>query len=255
MRVIGVIDLLDGLAVHARAGNRTSYAPVRAIAGSPLPAGDTVALARAYVDRFGLCELYVADLDAILGKPPQHDVIRALSALPVTLGLDAGVSSVEQARRASDSGASYVIVGLETLSTFAALDEICLALGGEQVAFSLDLREGNTIGAAGFGLSTVDVAARAVQSGATALIVLDLARVGMATGPDFDGIATIRRRAPDVRLIAGGGVRSREDLVRLADCGCDAALVATALQNGQLSAGDVRFVPRRPGWEKSKVRG
>src|SRR5436309_13381707 len=67
MQVIGVLDLLGGLAVHARAGRRESYAPVATIAGSRIEPGDALAVARAYVDRLGLTELYVAHLDAILG--------------------------------------------------------------------------------------------------------------------------------------------------------------------------------------------
>jgi uncharacterized protein related to proFAR isomerase len=67
MRLIGVLDLLAGRAVHARAGRRTRYAPVQAVAGSSIEAGDALALARAYMERLGLTELYAADLDAILG--------------------------------------------------------------------------------------------------------------------------------------------------------------------------------------------
>ena len=63
MRVIGVLDLLGGRAVHARAGRRDSYEPVRG--------GDGVALARWYMRDVGLTELYAADLDAILGRPRQ----------------------------------------------------------------------------------------------------------------------------------------------------------------------------------------
>ena len=36
LRVIGVIDLLAGRAVHARAGDRAKYGPVRAVGGHPV---------------------------------------------------------------------------------------------------------------------------------------------------------------------------------------------------------------------------
>ena len=51
MRVIGVLDLLAGRAVHARAGRRESYRPVRAVGGSPIEPGDGLALARGYMNR------------------------------------------------------------------------------------------------------------------------------------------------------------------------------------------------------------
>ena len=68
--MIGVVDLLGGRAVHARAGRREDYRPVRAVAGSVIEPGDALALARVYIDRLGLTELYAADLDAILGRAP-----------------------------------------------------------------------------------------------------------------------------------------------------------------------------------------
>jgi phosphoribosylformimino-5-aminoimidazole carboxamide ribotide isomerase len=48
-------------------------------------------------------------------------------------------------------------------------------------------------------------------------------------------------------LLAGGGVRGYEDLARLADAGCDGALVATALHDGRLCAADVASAHRLQG--------
>jgi phosphoribosylformimino-5-aminoimidazole carboxamide ribotide isomerase len=64
--------------------------------------------------------------------------------------------------------------------------------------------------------------------------VLDLARVGSGTGVDLELMAEVRRTVPEVTLFAGGGVRSEDDLDRLARVGCDGALVATALLSGAL---------------------
>jgi phosphoribosylformimino-5-aminoimidazole carboxamide ribotide isomerase len=40
---------------------------------------------------------------------------------------------------------------------------------------------------------------------------------------------------PDLELIAGGGIRDRDDLLQLARSGCAAALAASALHDGRLS--------------------
>jgi phosphoribosylformimino-5-aminoimidazole carboxamide ribotide isomerase len=234
VRVIGVLDLFAGRAVHARAGDRASYRPVQDVAASSIEPGDALALAHTYIDRLGLSELYVADLDAILHGTPQQALVAALTALGVPVWLDAGISSVDQARLAIDVGAAHVIVGLETLSSFAALAEICSALGRQRVAFSLDLRDGQPVGPAAADLPAPLIAARAADAGAGAVIVIDLARVGTGSGSDFETIERIRSAAPELMLLAGGGVRSLDDLVRLAESGCDGALVATALLNGSL---------------------
>src|SRR5437762_278925 len=269
MRVIGVVDLLAGRAVHALAGRRENYRPVRAVAGSPIEPGDGLALAREYMDRLGLTELYAADLDAILNRlrvPPKasarlaeapdddragakadgasHDtIVAAMAGLGAPLWLDAGVSSVDHARRVLGLGAARVIVALETLPSFDALEGICAALGGDRVVFSLDLRNGEPVfaswaswasgalgatGASG-GIPAAEaahqVAARAAAAGAGAVIVIDLARVGTGTGLDLELIARVREATPGLTLLAGGGVRGLEAFARLADYGCDAAPV------------------------------
>jgi len=271
-----VVDLRAGRAVHALAGRRESYRPVQAVAGSPIVPGDALALARAYMDRLGLTELYAADLDAILGRlrvqpdasarlaevpdgdrarakagrTSQDAIVAAVASLGVPLWLDAGVSSVDHARHVLGLGAARVVVGLETLPSFDALAGICAALGGERVAFSLDLRDGEPVFAAGAsgGIPTGDpahlVAARAAAAGAGSVIVLDLARVGTGTGLDLELIARVREATPGLTLLAGGGVRGLEDFARLADSGCDGALVATALHDGRLGAAEVAVAQR-----------
>ena len=250
MRVIGVVDLLDGRAVHARAGRRDEYAPVEMAAGAAIPAGDPLALARRYVTHLGVPELYVADLDAILdptsGQTPNGGLIASLASIGVPLWLDAAVWSVEHAQHALALGAARVVVGLETLPSCDVLDDICAGVGGDRVAFSLDLRDGKPVRdergasrASGPDESAPQLASRAAVAGAGAVIVIDLARVGMGRGPDFELITRIRAAVPDLILLAGGGVRGPGDLARLAAGGCDGVLVATALHDGRLGAADV----------------
>jgi phosphoribosylformimino-5-aminoimidazole carboxamide ribotide isomerase len=249
MRVIGVLDLLAGRAVHAQAGRRDRYEPVGRAAGVVVN-GDAVALARAY-RRLGVSELYAADLDAILHRPRQDALVATLSELGPPLWLDAGARSVADARRDLELAAAVVVVGLETMPSYDALAAICASVGGERVAFSLDLRDGEPVVDSGIsGPSGVRsepahvVAVRAAAAGAGALIVIDLARVGMGTGIDLVLIARVREAVPGLTLLAGGGVRGLEDLDRLADAGCDGALVATALHDGRLGADEVAAARR-----------
>jgi phosphoribosylformimino-5-aminoimidazole carboxamide ribotide isomerase len=235
MRLIGVIDLLAGHAVHARRGDRSQYRPVALAASVPID-GDPVALARVYVDRFQLREIYVADLDAIGGAPMQSDVLAAIASLADTW-VDAGAHAVDAATRVLGTGAAQVIAGLETLNSFDDLDAMCKALGSQHVAFSLDLRNGVPMVGPGSAIEEAtaeQLAARAADCGVGAIVVLDVARVGTNEGVSLDTIAAVRRVAPDVRLVAGGGIRDRRDLALLTDTGCDAALVATALIEGRI---------------------
>src|SRR5262245_27564725 len=136
VRIIGVVDLLGGRAVHAVAGDRKRYQPVAH------SAGNAEALARHYVDDLGVDGLYVADLDAIQQGSSQRVILATLCRSNVPVLVDAGVSSVDTARDLLSVGAAQIIVGLETLSSFDSLNAICAAVTGERVIFSLDLRNG-----------------------------------------------------------------------------------------------------------------
>jgi HisA/HisF family protein len=241
MRIIGVLDLAGGRAVHARAGQREHYSAVQQVAATAIPTGDAVAVATAFRDRRGIDELYVADLDAITAGRPQHLLVTALAQV-APLWLDAGVTSVEAAREAISTGATRVVIGLETLSSFDALAHICGAIGGDRTAFSLDLRDSRPLHALG-GVAPEttahEIAARAANTGIRTIIMIDVARVGTGRGLDLDLISRLRDAVPDAALIAGGGIRGLEDVSLLAGAGCDGVLVATVLQDGRMTAGDI----------------
>jgi phosphoribosylformimino-5-aminoimidazole carboxamide ribotide isomerase len=238
MRIIGVIDVLNGRAVHARGGRREEYAPVGAAAGEPID-GDPVALGQVYVDVLGVQELYLADLDAIATGPAAMNgsVIQRLATLGVPVWIDAGVATPAVANAVVDAGAAMVVVGLETLPSLDALRGIVEGIGGQRVAFSVDLRNGVPVipvAAGHSALSATDLVQRAASAGVGTIIVLDLARVGTGVGIDLELVVSARRAAPGAALFAGGGVRNGEDLDQLAAAGCHGALVATALLSGAL---------------------
>ncbi|MFQ5889774.1 MAG: HisA/HisF-related TIM barrel protein [Gemmatimonadota bacterium] len=258
VEVIAVLDVRGGEAVHARRGERQLYRPVSSVL---TPGADPVALARAFVDRLGLWGCYLADLGAIGGALPDLGLIRRLAAaLPGTspgtsggavrpscgggLWVDAGVRDGEGARRLLEAGATRAVVGLETLPGRDALFSIASAAPPDRLAFSLDLRAGHPVATAPAfqAASPAAVMAAVAEAGYGAVILLDLARVGTATGPPFALIDELRGGFPDVLLLVGGGVRHADDLRRLADAGCAGALVATALHDGTISRADVEAV-------------
>ena len=52
--------------------------------------------------------------------------------------------------------------------------------------------------------------------------------------------------ADAIKALAGGGVRTRRDLDRMRDVGCDGALVASALHAGEIGAADVAALGADP---------
>ena len=243
MKLIPVIDLMHGQVVRAVRGNRQAYRPMVSALGA---GSDPVMLAQALCEHCATDQLYVADLDALLGEPAQAEVLRALlQALPaLELWLDAGFTDVDAAEALlADLGAGAArvvpVFGSESLASRGELQR-CFAprlvehgQRGEPVnrhhagVLSLDRRDGQRLDAAG----CWDAPALWPQR----VIVMTLERVGSNDGPDLDTLRDVRLKSPASFIVGAGGIRNDADLARAAAAGADAWLVASALHAGRLA--------------------
>ena len=180
MRVIPVLDVRRGQAVRAVAGARDHYGPLRSVLH---PETDPVALARAARDAWSLPDLYLADLDAILGEaPPAVGIFEVIADLGLNLWVDAGIRKASDAGLLIEARVGRVVVGLETVNGPDALAEIVEEVGGEAVVFSLDLHEGRPMIDTQSAWGTdrpEEIATQAIEAGVRRIICLDLARVGL----------------------------------------------------------------------------
>ncbi len=242
MRIIPVIDLLGGQAVHAVKGRRSHYQPVKSVlCNTP----DPVAVARSFRDHLGLSEIYIADLDAILGfsRLRHQKVIHSLAHDEnLNLILDAGVSDIDGIRTLFDLGVSRVVIGAETLSTWNVLREITAKIECSRLIFSLDLRDGKILSQCPrLSCMTPLTALEELESaGWQEVLLLDLKRVGSREGVDRALITDARARVPSLRLLAGGGISDPQDIVELKCLGIAGVLAATAFHDGCITAAHVR---------------
>jgi phosphoribosylformimino-5-aminoimidazole carboxamide ribotide isomerase len=228
MRIVPVLDLKGGVVVHALRGDRAGYAPLC----SPLVDGSEPAVvARALCAHTGSERLYIADLDAIAGAPPDLETLRRLAAV-AELWVDAGATTVAQAAALDSAGAARNVIGTESLSDAGYRAGI-----EPPTVLSVDLRDGVLISPqsqlAGRGPSAAVGLAR--ELAVRELLVIDLARVGSRAGPPLEAVATLSAALPDLDVYAGGGVRDDRDLDALAHAGAAGALVATALHEGAIT--------------------
>lgn len=234
MKIIPVLDILNGITVHAVCGRREEYHPVKSVLCA---SSDPVDIALAFKS-FGFDELYVADLDAILGNYTNFTLYRQIKA-KTGLGLmvDAGITDLENARKVLESGASKIIIGTETLNNLGFVKQAIKSLSKDRVVVSLDLKEGKVISISE-ALKSKDPASLAKtfqEVGVTQIIVLDLTRVGAEQGVNLSVVKGVLEKVK-VEVLTGGGVRSIGDLKRLRNMGVSSALVATALHKGRLTA-------------------
>lgn len=222
MLLVPVIDLMKGQVVRAVRGDRQSYRPV---ASRLCEGSDPVTVARALCRHCAARQLYAADLDALLGGPPQTAVLRALlEALPeVELWLDAGFAAPDQAaalRAALGALAARVVpvFGSESLRSVQGVPA--------EAILSLDRRDGRRLDPAGCW--------EAPQHWPRRVIVMTLERVGADSGPDLDTLGAVQQRSPGTLLIGAGGIRHQADLRLAAAAGAHAWLVASALHEGRI---------------------
>jgi phosphoribosylformimino-5-aminoimidazole carboxamide ribotide isomerase len=235
MRIIPVLDLQRGRAVHARGGEREHYQPVRSVLHE---GSDPIALARAYRDRLGRSEIYIADLDAIAGAEPAFDIYQQLLELGLNLWLDAGVRRADDVARLINAGIANVVLALETLEGRIVLEEVVNRFDRDRVVFCLDLKNGVPAIAAGADWNSADpyaMVTSAIDAGVRRVIVLDIAHVGSEGGVGAGGIVgRLAKRHPDVEVFGGGGVRGTDDLYVLKLARAAGTLIASALHSGRI---------------------
>src|SRR5262245_14452952 len=232
MRIIPVIDVMSGITVRAVAGRRAEYRP---LVSRLTPSNNPRDVAVAFRRHFRLTGLYLADLDAIAGAEPAWALFADQRDRGFRLWVDAGVRTAAEAVRFATAGIEVVVVGLETLFGPDELRGAFAALGPERIAFSLDMMGGRVLGNTALGDTPETVADMAIACGVRRMILLDLARVGVAGGTETEVLlARLAGQYPHVEFVAGGGIRGHEDLKALEAAGAAALLVASALHDGHL---------------------
>jgi phosphoribosylformimino-5-aminoimidazole carboxamide ribotide isomerase len=235
MEIIPVIDVANGKAVRARHGNRSTYLPLV----TPLaPSSDPAEVAKGFAGLHPFRKLYVADLDGIAGRGRNVHLVPALSrVLPrAEIWIDAGTASRGAARALLAAPVTTLVIGSETLETIAVLKDITAEAPGRTV-LSLDFHGDEFMGPHAL-LEEVGLWPQNV-------IVMTLGRVGSGEGPDLARIRDIAGRSEGRRVYAAGGIRDRSDLDAVRTAGACGALIASALHDKKITAGDLKEIAGR----------
>lgn len=233
MHIIPVIDLKDGVVVHAKQGLREHYAPIN----SPLcPSSNLEHVIAAYLSLHAFTIFYIADLNAIAGDHC-HKVLlsRLLDQHPhLTFWIDSGFQS---APTLYQQYANYwPVLGSESYTTE---NYIHLANFQKRYILSLDFS------------ATVPLGAPEIFTFCAIwpkhIILMTLQRVGSNQGPDFEKLHDFMQNFPDHRFIAAGGVRHLSDINALSQMGIHSTLLASALHAGAISAAALQALQKNNG--------
>jgi len=238
LKIIPVIDVLNGTAVHAIRGERKRYQPLRSIL---CKSADPLDIALTF-ESLGFKSLYLADLDAILGKLANFSLYQQIiTKTSLELMVDAGIADVAKAKKVLETEVTKLVVGTETLSSLDFLNQAVKAFGESKVIVSIDLKEGKllSVSEAIKSMDAISFAQELVKIGINQVILLDLDRVGTEHGINSAVLENILEKT-SLEVFVGGGINGIQELEELRKLGVSGALVATVLHNGKLKVDELK---------------
>lgn len=214
MEIIPVLDVMNGIAVSGKSGEREKYRELKTIFAS---SSNPLEIAR----NLPYEKLYVADLDGITKGKPDIKLLKKLSRIKKLL-VDAGIRNYGDVERISGINAE-IIIGTETLQNFETLKE-ALKKFGKRIIVSIDVKNKKVLSNI---LPNAPYEALEIlrKLGARRFIFLDISSVGTLRGFKFDFIKNCNEE-----IFVGGGIR-KEDLKKL-EKKVSGVLVGTALHRG-----------------------
>lgn len=234
MLIIPAIDLRAGRVVRLKQGDyaqETRYG------------FDACTLAADYADA-GATWLHLVDLDGARSGAFENlrviEKIAAAERLAVQAG--GGVREEDDVQRLLDAGVARVVVGSVAVRAPALVEKWIARHGEDRLCIALDTRCEDGIWrlpSAGWtqseGATLDQLAPRYAVAGAKHLLCTDISRDGMLSGPNLDLYAQVQRIAPQLSLIASGGVRDLADVQALRAQGVAGVVLGRSLLEGKFT--------------------
>ena len=235
MEIWPAIDLRHGKPVRLRQGDyeqQTTFGD------------DPVEFARRWMEA-GAKRLHLVDLDAAKGDDPTANrkaVARIVEATGLQCQMGGGVRDEAAIESLIELGLHRLIVGSAALKRPDWFASMCDRYP-RRLAAGIDARDGMVATDGWLETSStpaVDLAQDLRQKTAniSAIIYTDIARDGMMSGPNFDGLREMAA-ATDIPLIASGGVTTYDDVQQLVEMGMPAAIVGRSIYDGVMQLDQV----------------
>ncbi len=237
MKIIPAIDIIKGKAVRLTQGD---YGKMKVYRESPLE------VAQEFEDA-GLEYLHLVDLDgARKGKVVNWsiiDSIQAHTALKVDFG--GGVKTEEEVEHLLDLGIDQINIGSIAAREPDTFSNWMQKFGPENFILSADVKDEMVLShgwTEQTSISIYELAARFEKDGLEYLTCTDIASDGMLQGPNFGLYKKLKKRLPNLKLIASGGISSTSDLTELAYINMHAAIVGKAIYEHKIKLQDLKQI-------------
>jgi len=234
MRLIPAIDIINGKCVRLTKGD---YSTQKIYNENPLE------VAKEF-EANGIEFLHLVDLDgARSAHIVNHKALYQISSKTrLKIDFGGGLKSNEDVTIAFENGAAQITGG----SIAVQNEELFLSwlgnYGPEKIILGADAKE-RMIATQGWLESSdndvIEFILAYFKKGISYVVCTDIAKDGMLEGPSIELYKDILQKI-NVHLIASGGVSSIDDLIKLKEIGCEAAIVGKAIYEGRISLKQLR---------------
>ncbi len=227
MQLIPVIDIYNGVAVHAKLGQRAQYQPINSKLCASCKVSEVI---EAFLTIAAFQKIYIADLNALTAQGNNAELIQTLVlAFPqINFWVDAGYQEYPSA-----------LTQLGNYTTVLASEAYPNSKLSVLQNFSKDFVLSLDFSAQDKPLGSLELFQQS-KFWPSQIIIMTLARVGSEAGLDVDKLSYYQSLNTKTDFIAAGGIRNIQDLQQLKTMGIQQALCASALHNKILQAADLQ---------------
>lgn len=228
IQLIPAIDLIDGRCVRLSQGDYDTKKEY----------GDPVEMALRMED-MGVRRLHLVDLDGaksrhVVNDRVLHDICRRTS---LTVDFGGGIKTEDDLEKVFDAGAAMATAGSIAVTDPESVGLWIENYGAERIVLGADVRDGK-ISINGWkedsAVELMPFLEGYRKQGLQHVLCTDISKDGMLQGPNTALYKSIMAQWPDCRLIASGGVSSKEDIRALDEAGIPAVVFGKAIYEGRI---------------------
>ena len=230
MLIIPAIDIIDGKCVRLTKGD---YDTKKIYHENPVDAAKEF-------EAGGITHLHLVDLDGAKKSEVVNWNVLENIATQTNLHIDfsGGIKTIQAAQQAFDLGAAQITVGSLAAKNPKEFVDWIWQFGEEKLILGADVIKDKIAIHGWQESSTKDIYSYLdyyFEEGIDYVLCTDVSKDGMLEGPSFELYSNILEEYEELKLIASGGVSSIDDLQKLKEMGCYAAIVGKAFYEGRIT--------------------
>lgn len=235
MIIIPAIDILNGKCVRLRQGDFDSQ---KVYAEKPLDMAKTF-------EKAGIEYLHLVDLDgARSGKVMNWKVVKSITentSLKVDFG--GGIKTPDDIERLFQMRVDKINLGSIAYNQPNKVKDWLQKYGSKKIILSADCKD-EMLAVAGWqsqtSIAIINYIMEYALAGLEYVTCTDISKDGMLSGPNIVLYKKILTMVTSIKLIASGGISSKDDLNALASAGCYGAIVGKAFYEGKITIKELR---------------